>query len=103
MNRYIVTGPVAVGVHEPGSEFDGEFTAEAEHDLLAAGRVELVPRAYRVVGTRMVFGVKPGGVVTAALTVGRESALITAGHLERHDKPAKPGKQPAASAADTEE
>src|SRR3990167_1694983 len=100
-STYRVTGGVAVLDHEPGSEFEHEFTAEAEADLLAAGGIGILPRAYRVIGTSRVFDTEPDGEFLAALTIGHEAQLVAGGHIARVEPAAvKPkGKK---SAKDTE-
>lgn len=83
MNRYRVTGPRPVLDAEPGAVLEHEFTAQEEQDLLDAGRVEIIPRPYLVVGTSRVHDTDPGGTFTLGLPVGQEAALIEGGHIER--------------------
>jgi len=92
MNRYKVVGPRAVLDAEPGQEFDYEFSEVEEADMLAAGRLEIVPCRYQVVGGSEVFETKPGDYFEAALLVGQEAALLAGGHIERA-KPAKKSKE----------
>lgn len=94
MNRYRVTGPRPVLDAEPGEVLEHEFTAPEERDLLAAGRLEIIPRPYLVVGTSRVHDTDPGGTFTAGLPVGQEAALMEGGHIERvPEKPDKTTKQ----------
>ncbi len=95
MNRYRVTGPRPVLDAEPGEVLEHEFTAQEEQDLLAAGRVEIIPRPYLVVGTSRVHDTDPGGTFTAGLPVGQEAALLEGGHIERVPEPA-PAEQDTA-------
>lgn len=92
MGMYKVTAPRDVLDHEPGSVFEYDFTAADEADLLANGRLELVPREYEVVGASRVCDTKPGGKFKAAFTVGQEQALLDGGHIERVAKEKRPPK-----------
>lgn len=83
INTYRATGSVALPEIELGDLFEHEFAADEESDLLAAGRIEIVPRAYRVVGTSRVLETDPGDELLAALTVAQEAQLIAGGHLKR--------------------
>jgi len=90
LNRYRVTGPRSVLATEPGEVLEHEFTAQEERDLLDAGRLEIIPRPYLVVGTSRVHDTAPGGTFTLGLPVGQEAALMEGGHIERApDKPDK--------------
>ncbi len=99
MNRYLVTGPRPVLDHAPGEEFEAELVPEQEAEMLATGRLAIVPRTYQVVGPLKVHDTDPGGTFTAAFTVLEEQALLDAGHIERADVPApksrakNPGKE----------
>lgn len=94
-NSYRVTGGVAVLDHEPGSVFDHEFTAGAEADLIAAGRIQIEPRRYRVTGNSTVNEAAPGDTFEGVFTVGQEAALLAAGTIKRDDPPPAPAR-PAA-------
>lgn len=101
MNRYLVTAPRPVLDHDPGSEFDHELTASEEAELVSSGRLQIVPRRYRVVGTSRVSGTEPGSTFLGRYTVDQEAALL-GGHIERIDshtpavKAPKPDAKPAA-------
>ena len=92
-NRYKVVGPRPVEGAAPGEELEHEFTAQQEQTHLDAKRLEILPRSYRNIGPAQLEGpgydAGPGEVYTAALTVGQESALTEAGHIERVKEPAK--------------
>lgn len=88
MNRYLVTAPTDVLDHAPGVEFDHDFTPGEEADLVSTGRLEIVPRRYRVIGTSRVAGTEPGGSFLGRYTVAQEAALLGGGHIERSDPPA---------------
>jgi len=88
--RYRVTGARPVLDHKPGEEFEHEFDESAEEaSYLDAGRLELLPRAYRVIGTSGIDAGSPGDpappdeVFEAALPIELEQALLEAGHIER--------------------
>jgi hypothetical protein len=100
MGIYNVTAPKPVCDVEPGEILEHDFTAAEEADLLAAGRLEIVPRKYRVVGSSNVADTKPGETFTHAFTVGQEQALLAGGHVERVDtaKPKAKASPPAADA-----
>jgi uncharacterized lipoprotein YddW (UPF0748 family) len=83
--------------------FEREFTAAEEHDWLASGLIELVPRTYRALSDNYTSA-KRGEEFEAALLVEHEAALIQGSHIERVDKaepedeqdtkqPAKPAKK----------
>ena len=88
MNRYLVTAPIDVLDHAPGTEFDHEFAADAEGDYISSGRLEIVARRYRVIGTSRVSGTEPGGSFLGRYTIAQEAALLGGGHMERSDPPA---------------
>lgn len=94
MGIYKVTAPRDVLDHEPGSVFEHDFAAAEEADLLANGRLELVPRDYEVVGSSRVCDTEPGGKFKAAFTVGQEQALLDGGHIERVAKKPAPKSTP---------
>jgi hypothetical protein len=71
------------GSYAQGEEFDKEFTADEEATNLASGLLEIVPRTYKVIGGSRVFETAPGDEFQAALTLGQETHLIGAGHIER--------------------
>lgn len=98
MSRYRVAAVRPVLEHEPGSEFVVEVSlpADIESDLLSSGRLELLPSAYRNVGSQVVLGAKPGELLHAAIPAFQVSALIQGGHLEpeaQEKPPAKAGKE----------
>jgi len=98
INRYRVRLPVTLtdenGSYTQGEEFDKEYTAEEEADLLAfrgGGLVEIVPREYKVVGDANVHETPPGETFTAALTIGEEAHLVDGGFIQRIEpEPPKP-------------
>jgi len=96
MNRYKVLLPVTLsdenGNYTQGDEFDKEYTADEEADLLnfrGGGLVEIVPREYKVTGEANVHETEPGDTFTAALTIGEEAHLVDGGFIERVE-PVKP-------------
>jgi hypothetical protein len=91
MGRYRVTGPTPVLDAEPGSEFEHEFLASEERDLLERGRLSLLPSSYRNIGDHDFVtddGVSHavGDTFDAALGAERERTLLDGGHLERAPK-----------------
>jgi hypothetical protein len=76
-----------------GDEVELELGVMEEQDLLAAKRLEIVPRRYKVVGPQVAYDTEPGGEFEAALLIEHEAALIAGGHIERVDKPAPVTKQ----------
>ena len=100
MRTYRATGSVPLPAIEVGDTFAHAFTAEAEAELVAAGRIEILPRAYRNVGSRRVFEVDPGGRFEAALSLAQEGQLVAAGHIEPVE--AKKQTKPEGSKADAE-
>lgn len=71
-------------------DFEREFSAVDERDLLDGGHLKIVPSPYRVLSDNYSAG-KQGSVVDLALPVEVEAALIAGGHLERvpeSDEPA---------------
>jgi len=107
MGIYKVTAPKPVLDTEPGETLEHDFTATEEADLLAAGRLEIVPRQYRNVGTSTVADAEPGKTFTHSFTVGQEQALLEGGHIERVDTPKPKAKakdpEPAAASPDKKE
>lgn len=101
MGIYKVTAPKPVLDAEPGEILEHDFTAGEEADLLANGRLELVPREYRVIGTSKVCDTEPGKTFTHAFTVGQEGALLEGGHVERVETKPKAKAKPAAPEAPT--
>jgi hypothetical protein len=94
VNRYKVLLPVTLsdenGDYTQGDEFEKEYTAEEEADLLAfrgGGLLEIVPREYKVVGEANVHETEPGGTFTAAMTIGQEKHLVDGGFVERVEPP----------------
>lgn len=87
MAKYKVVGPRPVEGHAPGEEFEHEFLPEDELRHLETGRLVIIPRAYRVIGSSQLEGpgwqAGPDEVFIAALPLGNEQALIEAGHIER--------------------
>ena len=84
-NTYRALSPAAVAAFDEGV-FEREFTATEEHDWLASGLVEIVPRTYQQLSNNY-SATTQGGTFEAAFPVGQEAALITSGHIERVDKP----------------
>ena len=101
MGIYKVTAPKPVLDAEPGETLEHDFTQNEEADLLAAGRLEIVPREYRVIGSSKVCDTEPGKTFTHAFTVGQEQALFTGGHIERVESKPKAKAKPAAPEATT--
>lgn len=66
----------------PDGDFEAEFTPIEEQDYLDAGHLEIVPRDYEVLSNNFSAG-KQGDVVSLALRVEQEAALIAGGHIER--------------------
>ncbi len=62
-------------------DFDADFTAVEERDMVGNGHLEIVPRAYTVTSDNYADGQR-GDVVELALPVETEAALIFGGHLE---------------------
>jgi len=83
VNRYLVTGPRPVLDHALGDEFEHDFIDSQEADLVAGGRLAIVPGRYEVVGTQHVMDTPPGGTFEHAFTRPQERALLEGGHLER--------------------
>lgn len=67
-----------------------DLSVDAEKDALGSGLLELVPRTYRVLSDNYVH--PQGETFDEAFLVENEAALISGGHIERVDKPAKPAK-----------
>lgn len=82
-NTYKVIAPSAMFTHDPGEVFEHDFSPSDEADLIANGRIEIVPREYRVVGSSTVNETEPGKTFTGTFTVGQERALLDGGHIER--------------------
>lgn len=82
MGIYKVTSPREVLDVEPGGTLEHDFTAEEEADLVAAGRLEILPSEYRNIGGREVYGAQPGETFKAALTVPQAQLLVDGGHVE---------------------
>ena len=92
MNTYRVTSGAEVVDHKEGAVFDHDFSPEVEADLLAAGRIVIEPRRYKVVGSSSVNETAPGGFFLGAFTRGQEAALLAGGHIERARPIAAAGK-----------
>ncbi len=88
--RYRATGARPVLDNKPGSEFEAELEEAEESELLANGRIEILPRAYKVVGSSRVMDVEQGGVFEAVFRIGQERMLVEAGHIERTTAKPKP-------------
>lgn len=73
-----------------------DLSVTEEQDMLAAKRLELVPRKYKVIGGSVVYDTEQDGEFEAALLVGQEAHLVEAGHIERVEKPAKESKKKGA-------
>jgi hypothetical protein len=84
-NTYRALSPAAEAAYESGV-FEREFSPSEEADVLASGLVEIVPRKYKVLSNNYAAG-KQGDVVTLALLVDHEAALVSGGHLKRVDEP----------------
>ena len=94
MNRYRSLRDAPELDAKKNDEIELELSALEEQDMLAARRLELLPRRYMVVGGSKVFEAEPGGVFEAALLVEQEAILMAGGHIERvDDRPAKPRKK----------
>ena len=80
MNTYRPLSPYARAVFGE-DDFDTDFTAVEEQDMVGNGHLEIVPRPYRVTSDNYAEGAR-GDVVELALPVEIEAALISGGHLE---------------------
>lgn len=81
-NTYRALTPAAEAAYAPGVfDFDFESPA-AESDAVAAGLIEIAPRAYKVLSNNFAAG-KQGAVIEAAFLMENEAALIAGGHIER--------------------
>ena len=93
MRRYkVITGGGWWGV-EDGDTVDIDITPSEENEMVAAGRLEILPATYKVVGNQEVYGTKSGKEFEAALSAEQEAALIEGGHIKRVDEKAKGGKK----------
>ena len=93
MQTYRATGSVPLPEIEVGDTFEADLSAEHEADLIRTGRMEIVPRRYRVIGNRRVFETDPDGQFEAALSAAQEGQLVAAGHIARVEPLAKkPGR-----------
>lgn len=79
---YKVVGPRPVNDAKPGQEFEAEFSASEESDLVEAGRIEVIAREYLNVGSQVVCGAEPGKKFNAVMPLSQEAALIEGGHIE---------------------
>jgi hypothetical protein len=64
-----------------GDEFDGDFSAEEEAELLGAGRIEILPEEYEVVGSSRVQETNPGDTFMSPLPLELEAILVEGGHI----------------------
>lgn len=80
---------------EPGKQGELELTAAEESEYLRQGKLEIVPRPYKVVGPHVVYEAAPGDVFLAALQVEQEQHLVAAGHIERAPRTEKRQKEAA--------
>jgi hypothetical protein len=74
-------------------DFEAEYTADEERDLLDGGHIEIVPRAYRILSDNYSAGAQDE-VVELALSIDHEQMLTSGGHIERVEK--APAKKAAA-------
>lgn len=94
MRRYKATGPIPEA--NVGDEFEADYPAAVEADLITRGRIELLPRTYKVTGPRAVRDTEPGGTFEHAFPLGQEEALVSGGHIkpvERRAKTPEPQKK----------
>lgn len=108
MNAYKVTGQRPVDGHAPGEEFEAEYTVDQEADYLSTGRLEIVPRPYKVIGTSRIFegshaseGANPGDILIAALPIERERWHLDGGRLERAPRTPERRKEAAKELRET--
>lgn len=81
MKRYRIGADLAFG-GKAGDVVELELSPEEEADHLAAGRLELLERRYRVIGLTEVCETRPGQTFVASLPAWQEQALIAGGHIE---------------------
>lgn len=67
---------------EVGDMIEIAIPSDEEAQLVAAGRLAIAPRTYRVIGPTEVHGAASGETFEAALPAGEEAALIAGGHIE---------------------
>ena len=68
---------------ELGDTVELELSPGEETDLIAAGRLELEPETFRVIGNQEVHGAAPGDTFEAALPQAEVAALVAGGHVEQ--------------------
>lgn len=78
-------------------EFEHDFSAVDEGDMLSAGHLQPVPQRYRVLSDNY-YGHEQGDEFDGFFRREVEEALVSGGQLKRVDKP-KPAKKPAAKKA----
>lgn len=81
VNRYRAAGASHMVPYEVGDEFEADWPASVEQQLVAAGVVEILPAAYEVVGGSTVLGHPPGSTFEEALPAFRRDLLIEGGHI----------------------
>lgn len=92
MRRYVAkTGAGQWGVKD-GATVELDLSVVDEDDLVAAGRLEIVPCKYEVVGDHEVHDTRKGDTFKAALPAGQVAALVAGGHIQL--VPDEPKKQP---------
>ena len=79
----------------PGDEGELDLSVEQEAEYLRQGRLEIMPRPYRVSGPRRVADTDPGEVFLAAYRIEQEALLIDSGHIERAPRTAERRKEAA--------
>lgn len=93
--RYVPLSEWARAIYGP-DEFEAEFVATDERDLVLAGHIEVVPTRYVVMSDN--FAAAPlDAEYEGALTMEQEAML--AGHLKRVDDEAPPKKRAAKKAS----
>lgn len=68
--------------------FDADFSVIEERDQLEGGHLVIVPRTYKVLSNNYAAA-DQGKTFQGAFPVEQEAALISGGHIERVDAPAK--------------
>jgi hypothetical protein len=86
MNTYKATSEYGLAIYGEG-DFDLDLSAAEERDLLLAGHLEIVPRAY--LSTSRRYEVPQGETFEAAMLVEQEAMLVAGGHIARVEEPAQ--------------
>lgn len=86
-NTYRAVSARALALHGEDT-FEADYSAVEERDHVSGGHLEIVPRDYRVLSRNYLEG-KQGEVISLALPVENEAALISGGHIERAEPETK--------------